>query len=810
MAFRPFDLSIPRLLWRDAVRALASTPSVTLLAIVTLTLGLGSAVAIFSIVNGVLLKPLPYHQPDQVVVVWESRIESNGEPNVVSPGNYLAWRDQNQVFQQMAALSFQMTGTMTGRGPATRVPIRLMSRELPELLGIRMGLGRPFTAEEDRRRSGVAIISHRAWVRRFNSDPEIIGHTATIDGEPRRIVGVMPAGVTVLDQDSDIWLPTGFDESSRTPRGRWIIVLARLKPGVSVEQAQSNMSLVATRLTKQWPDFDTNWTTKVIRIDDELVGGARRSLLLLALSAAVVLMIACANVAGLMLARATARARDLAVRTALGAGRRRLTMQIFGESALVSLGGGVGGVFLAFALLRSVVALVGDTNAVPRLADVSIDGTAVMISLALTALATIAVGTAPSIGTIRQDVVSVLAMGSRSNTAHVGARLRQVLASVQMALAIVLLIGAGLLARSVYRLLSVSPGFSTAHVITFALAAPGWKHDSPAKVVALYDRLLAAIRALPGVQTVGANMSLPLSGMGAATSFEVIGKPKPPVGNEPVADIRIIAGDYFRALQIPLRAGRFFGPQDGPSSRVIIVDEAMARESWPGQNPLGRQVKVTWNDDDPHTVIGVVGDIHPERLDHAGRATIYWPLTYDTRSTMGMVVRAAGEEAALVPAIERLVGSIEPDATVSDVRTMDGVVTRSVASRRLPMLLLVLFAVTALVLAAVGLFALVSYTVTSRRRELGIRMAVGAAARDLRRWVLAYALRVALPGATAGVLVSWLLARYLSELLFETSPTDVPTFASAALVLTAVVLIAAWLPARRAGRVDPAEILRAD
>jgi predicted permease len=301
-----------------------------------------------------------------------------------------------------------------------------------------------------------------------------------------------------------------------------------------------------------------------------------------------------------------------------------------------------------------------------------------------------------------------------------------------------------------------------------------------------------------------------MSGMGAATSFEVIGKPKPPVGNEPVADIRIIAGDYFRALQIPLRAGRFFGPQDGPSSRVIIVDETLARESWPGQDPVGRQLRVTWNDENAHTVIGVVGDIHPERLDHAGRATIYWPLTYDARSTMGMVVRTSTDEAALVPAIERLVGRIEPDATVSNVRTMDGMVTRSVASRRLPMMLLVLFAATALVLAAVGLFALVSYTVTSRRRELGIRMAVGAAAVDVRRWVLGYALRVALPGATAGVLASWLFARYLRELLFDISPTDIPTFASAGLLLTAVVVLAAWLPARRAGRVDPAEILRAD
>ena len=544
-----------RLALRDAGKTLAATPSVTLLAIGTLTLGLGSAVAIFSIVNGVLLKPLPYYDPDRVVVVWESRIDSNGEPNVVSPGNYLAWRDQNQVFQQMAAISFPMTSTMTGHGPATRVPIRLMSRELPALLGLRMALGRSFTSDEDRPRSGTAIISHRAWVQRFDSDTSVIGRSVTIDGEPRRIVGVMPSGVTVLDQDTDIWLPTGFDESARTPRGRWITVLARLKPGVSLDQAQSNMTLVAARLTKQWPDFDTNWTAKVIRIDDELVGGARTSLLLLALSAAVVLLIACANVAGLMLARATARARDLAVRTALGAGRVRLTLQILTESALVSLAGGIGGGFLAYALLQAVVMLVGDTRAVPRLGDVSIDGTAMMVSLALTTLATIAVGMAPALGTMRQDVVGVLAMGSRSNTAHIGARLRQVLASVQMALAIVLLIGAGLLARSVYRLLSVSPGFNTEHAITFELAAPEWKHDTPAKVVALYHRVLASIRALPGVRSVGANCWLPLNGMGAATIFEVLGKPKPPVGDEPVADIRIIAGEVLPHTRDPPQSG---------------------------------------------------------------------------------------------------------------------------------------------------------------------------------------------------------------------------------------------------------------
>ena len=579
---------------------------------------------------------------------------------------------------------------------------------------------------------------------------------------------------------------------------------------MTLAQAQANMDVVAAALERQWPQFDTHWGANVVPIEEQVVGGARRPLLLLGLAAALLLAIACANVAGLLLARASARRRELATRIALGATRARLVRQALVEAALVSGASGILGLALGKVLLRGFALLAGDTAAVPRLEWVTMDASVFAGAVVLVAATSLAVGLAPALAASGGDVAPALASGTRSHSAPASSRLRRGLVALEVALAILLLVGAGLLTRSVNRLLSVHPGFDRASVLTFRVSLPEWRYDAPPKLAAGFERVLADLRTAPGVDRVGACNFLPMTGLGAATSYTVIGRPAPPVGKEPSADIRVVAGEYFGALGVPLVAGRVFGGGDRAGGHVILVNERLAREAWPGMSPIGQTLRIAWRDDQPNLVVGVVGDVRGDTPDVPANPTIYFPHAFDPWPAMTIAVRTSAEPGALALTMQRRVAALEPDATFAAARSMDDVVARSIALRRLTMRLAGAFAGAAVTLAGVGLFALLAFMVTVRRREIGIRSALGARGRDITRWVVGQAVGAALPGAVAGLAVAWVGAGYLRDLLYGVGVHDPATFGAVATIVGLVTLAAAWLPARAATRVETTELLRSE
>jgi putative ABC transport system permease protein len=798
-----------RLELRDAWRALAAARGVSIVAALTLALGIAGATSIFTLVYSVLLRPLPYGAADRLTVVWETRRDRSVLTNSVSPANFLAWRDANRTFSGMAAVSLTFRATLTGRGgPAIELPMQLVSHELLDVLQVRPALGRGFLSSEDRQGSAVAMISHRLWQQRFGGDPGIVGRTMTLNGLPVRVVGVLPPGFAVLDDTIDLWAPIGFDASSRKPHGRWIKVVARLRPGVSITRAQADMVVIAARLAREWPDFDTNWGANVVSIEEQVLGAVRRPLALVGAAALLLLLIAGANVAGLLLARASARQRDMAMRMALGASRGRLIGQALVEAVCLTAAAGVLGFGLASGTLAAIVHLAGDAHAMPRLEGVRIDATAVGAAAAFTLVVALGVGLVPALAAGQHDIAFALAAGARSSAGRTATRVRRCLVAGEVALALVLLVGAGLLVRSVHQLLSVDTGFDSRQVLTFQLSMPEWIHDTPGKRSEAFAQLLAAIDRLPGVESSGAATWLPMTDIGAATSYEALGEEAPPVGLQPSADIRIVAGHYFQTLGIPLVHGRLFTQAD--RDHVLIVNEALANQAWPGADPIGRQLKVAWHDDRPNTVIGVVGDVLPETPDMAPRPTIYFPHAFDPWSTMAVAVRSEGDPAALLPAIQRLAGTLQPDAPLTAARTMDQVILRSISTRRLTMRLLAIFAAGAVTLCGVGLFALLAYTVSVRRREIGIRVALGAAKGDIVRWVLRDAARVTVPGLAVGLAAAWVAAGYVRELLFGIDAHDAVTFLLVPSIVAAVSLAAAWVPARVAAQVSAGELMRAE
>jgi putative ABC transport system permease protein len=796
---------------RDALRALVAAPQVTIVCVLTLALGIAATTAIFSVLDGVLLRPLPYRDPDRLVMVWEKKPSLGAFTNSVSPGNFIRWAERNKVFTGMAAVSLTFRTTLTGAGAPAELPLQLVSHGFLSLLGARPALGRDFLPQEDRRGSGVTIISYRVWQERFGGDQHVLDRPVLLNGQPTRIVGIMPRGFSFLDSTVDVWAPIGFGEESRTPQGRWITVVARLRAGVQLAQAQAAMDVIAAGLAREFPQFDTGWGINVVPLQEQVVGGVRRAILVLSAAVVLLLLMASVNAAGLQLARATAREREIAVRAALGARPARIARQLLTESTLLATAAATLGVATAWWALRGLVYLAGDSAAIPRLDELAIDRRILTGTLGIATATAAIVGLAPMLGAVRRDTAATLTSASRTGTARATARVRQLLGVAQVALAVLLLIAAGLVTRSVHRLLSVDTGFATEQVMTFRLAIPDWKHDTPPKRIAALERLLASIAAQPGVRSAGAINFLPMAGLGSATSYEALGRPKPPLGQELVADVRVVSGDYFRTMGIPLLEGRLFTDRDrGDAANVIVINQTMARRTWPGESAIGQRVKVAWTGEGLADVIGIVADVRPERLDGEIRAMLYWPHAYDPWSAMTVVARTAMSPESLARSVQQVVSGIDPDVAVSDVRSMDAVLARSIATRRLTMSLLVAFGSVALALAAAGLYALLSYSVAMRRRDIGIRVALGAASRHIRGWVLAQATRVVAPGIGVGLLLGWLLARYSRDLLFGIRPADPLTFAATAVVLSAVALVAAWVPARTASRVDPVETLRSE
>jgi len=802
-------------LWQDvrfAARLLLRTPAFTFIAVAALALGIGANTAIFSVVNTLILERLPYKDPARLVVVWERNLAHGSKNNVTSPANFLHWREMNRVFEDLAMVSLTFRTTVTGDGAAPEeLPVQYVTAALSPILGVPPQQGRLFAPPDDDPAAHVVIISDRLWKRRFGADPGIVNRVIQLNGRPQVVIGVMPPGFSILDKTVDVWQPIGFDRDARTTHGRWLTAVGRLRPGVTLAQAQDDMIRVHAELARIFPAADTGWTAGVVDLKNQLTGDVRPALFVMLAAVGLVLLIACANVANLLLARATARHRELAVRAALGAGRARLARQLLAESLLLSSVGGVAGLLLAWWATVGLRTIVAKQLPIPRLESVSIDAGVLLFTLGATMMSGLAFGLLPALTAARTTLTDAMKEGGRGGTSGRGARARNAFVIVEVALALVLLVGAGLLVRSFSALLNVDPGFDPSHTVTMKVSIPTSKYQEPERIKAFYDQLFEKIDAVPGVQAAGGTSFLPLNGIGAATGFAIVGRPKPEAGQEPVTDVRVATHDYFRAMGIRLVRGRLFGPMDaGTNVRRVIISDSMARKYWPDQDPIGQHIIVAWNDPGPDEIVGVIGDVREETLEKEVRPAIYWPPSRFAYPFMTVAIRTAGDPGGVVSAVTDRVHELDPNVPVADVRTMDEVRDISVAERRMTMTLLAAFAAMALLLAAVGIYGVISYTVTQRTQEIGIRMALGAQ----RGAVLSMVIRQALGLAAAGVLIggagALLLTRLMDNLLYGVRPTDPLTFFTVAVLLTLVAAAAATLPGLRATRVDPVVALRAE
>jgi putative ABC transport system permease protein len=795
---------------RFALRLLRRSPGFAFIAVAAIALGIGANTAIFSVVNGVLLKSLPYRDPSGIVVVWERNIPRGRDTNSAAPANFLAWRDGNHVFEQAAATGPVFGANLTGAGDPVEVRTQMVNAEFFPILGVNPELGRPFTREEDERHSDVVVISHRLWQERLKGQ-NIVGRPITLNGRSQTVVGVMPAGFFFLDRTVDVWFPIPFTAESREPHGRSLIPIARLKPGVSVAQAQAEMATIFARLTARWPDFDTGWTANVIPIQEQITGEVRPALVILLGAVGFVLLIACANVANLLLARATARQRELAVRSALGAGRSRIVRQLLAESVLLSAAGGVVGLALAWAGLRVLIASIGDQIAFPRIDAVGIDARVLAFTAVIALFSGMIFGFAPALTSAAVNLNETLKEGGRSGSVGRTGKLRSAFVVVEVALALVLLVGAGLLLRSFARVLSTDPGFSADHVMTMQLTLPSATYADDARRTRFWQGLLDGIRNLPGVTSAGTVSFLPMNGLGSATSFEVVGQPKPARGQEPVANIRIVNGDYFAVLGIPLRRGRLFTQREQQAENTsIVVSEALARELFPNQDPIGQKLQVSWNGDGPDEIIGVVGDTKMVSIEEQIKPAIYYPYSRTPYTFETVVVRTAGSPFGVTSSLIQAVRQLDAELPVSNMRPMTEVIARSLAQRRVVMALLAVFAAIALLLAAVGIYGVMAYMVSQRTQEIGIRMALGANRGGVIAMVFTHALRLAGIGLVCGLVAALALTGLLRAMLFDVRATDPLTFGLVAAALLAVASFAALLPALRATRIDPLTALRTE
>jgi putative ABC transport system permease protein len=795
---------------RNGLRQLVRAPGFSLVAIAALAIGVGANTAIFSVINTLLLQRLPYRDADRLAIIWEHNLPRDRKNNVVAPANFLHWRDMNQSFEDIAAVTVTYNITLTGSGEPEELATQAVTAELFPILGVGASLGRTFTSAENQPNTRVALISDRLWRRRFGADPGILQRPVILQGLAYSVAGVMPPGFSFLDKTVDVWLPIGFTAQSRTPRGRSLQAVGRLKPGIPIERAQEDMKRVAAELTRMFPDFNTGWTARVVSLREQLTGDVRPALYVLAFAVGFVLLIACANVANLLLARATARQRELAVRAALGAGRARLVRLLLAESIVLSLAGGLCGLLLAWWALGFLRAVAAERLPIQRLELVAIDGWVLTFTMATSLLCGLVFGVIPALTASGARLNDSLKEGGRTGSGARGNRTRNTFVVIEFALALVLLVGAGLLLRSFMHLLAVNPGFDPARTVTMRISLPSSRYGGDGQRAQFFARLFREVDRLPGVQASGAISFLPLTGLGAATSMVIVGQPTPPKGQEPVTDVRVMTHDYLKAMGVPLLSGRLFNDQDPADwKNRVVINETMARRHWPGEDPIGKRIHINW-DDAEDEIIGVVGDVKHAGLDADIRPMTYWPYQRNPYGAMTIAVRTAGDATQVTNAIGALIRQFDPDLVAAGVRTMEDVVASSVAQRRLTMLLLTVFAGAALLLAAVGIYGVIAYSVTQRTQEIGIRMALGAERGHVLRMVIRQAVLLAGVGIIVGGAGAFLLTRLMKGLLFNVRPGDPLTFAAVSAVLASVAILASYLPGRRATRVDPVIALRAE
>jgi predicted permease len=801
--------------WRDirfGVRALVHSPIFAVVTVLSLALGIGANTAIFSVVNGLLLRPLPYPESEQIVDVWHTPPQQSF-PGLdrfsVSPANYLDWKAQSNAFEQMAIYTYTGLSLSTSNDPLPLIGAAVSS-DFFSVLRTNAMQGRTFTPDEEQPgRDQVVVISHGLWQRAFGANPNIVGQTLTLNSRSFTVVGIMPAGFQ-LPREADLWVPLAWDDKERQTRSiHDYIVIARLKQSVSLPQAQAEMSTISTRLEQQYPEENSGWGAVVIPLREDLVGDIRTALLVLFSAVGFVLLIACANVANLMLARGANRQKEIAVRIALGAGRARLVRQLLTESVLLAVTGGVLGLLLAVWGSRMLVRL----GSLPNSGDIGIDTWALGFTLLVSFAAGIIIGIVPALQFTKSSLSETLKQGSgRTGGSPMKQHTRKALVVSEVALSLVLLIGAGLMIRSFWKLQNVDPGFDTSNALTMSVALTPIRYSEPHQQLAFLDRAMEQIRAVPGVVSVGTTTTIPLAGGGSTQPFSIEGRPTGTIAEQPMAQTRYISPDYFKAIGIPLRQGRFFSDQDRDNSvPVIIISEAMARRFWPGENPIGKRLTPSFHSKEgAREIVGVVGDVKARGLDSDASTMMYLPYKQAPRPFMSFVVRTSSNPESLVQPVSRAIYSIDKEQALTDVQTMDQVLMQSLSDRRFNMTLLLTFAGVALVLAAVGVYGVMNYTVTLRRRELGIRMALGAKASDVLRLVLRQGLTLTLIGVGAGLISAYALTRLMASLLYGVTATDYLTFASVSAVLIVVGLVASFVPARRATKVDPTIALRTE
>ena len=798
---------------RFAARTLGRSPAFTLAAVLCLALSIGANTAVFSILNAVLLRGLPYQDPEKIVMIW-NQFPGDGTPKLEwSDAEFLDLRERATAFSEIAATRPGLFN-LTGDGePELLVGVRV-SANLFHLLGVRAAVGRTFRPEEEQPgRDKVVVLSHGFWQRRFGSDPKVVGRRLLINGQPFTVVGVTPPEFYFRRKGRDLWMPLAIDRGALAARDdRWMEVYARLKPGFTEERAQADLAAVAARFRQDHPEAyppKSHYGITLVPYRDEVVGAIRPALLVLGAAVGLVLLIACANVANLLLARATTRDREVALRAALGAGRSGLIRQFLTESVLLAGAGGALGLLLAWWAVKAVVKM--DPGRVPRLDEVAIDGRVLAFTLLISLLTGVIFGLIPALQVFKADFVDALKEGSKGSAGAVRQLARRTLVVFEVAVALVVLVGAGLMMRS-YRLLQrVDPGFRTEHLLTLELYLPAAKYPQPQQQAAFFEQLLARLKTLPGVRSAGAVNAVPLGVVQWIGEVEVEGRPPAPGQLNPSAGWRVNSPDYFATLGIPLLAGRAFSEGDDErATPVVIVDHTVARNLWPGQDPLGKRLKMVgqgapeaWR-----TVVGVVGDVHHEGPETVSREQIYVPYKQFPSTFMYLVLRTKGNPVDVTAAARRAVQEVDANQAVYRVETMDEKLTRAMAWRRFYTLLLTAFATVALVLAMIGVYGVMAYSVAQRTREIGIRMALGARRQSVVKLVVGQALALTLFGAAIGLAAALGLARVVSSLLYGVTATDLTTFAGAALLLTALAVAAGYLPANRASRIDPMVTLR--
>jgi putative ABC transport system permease protein len=803
---------------RYAIRTCLRAPVFTMVAVLALALGIGANTAIFTIVHAVLLERLPYQDPDRLVAVWETSARRPGRSNTVAPANFIRWGERATVFDGLAGFA-ETRINLTDAGNPEELVAENVTAPYFSVLGVPPMLGRVFTPSESADpESSAVVLSGEVWQRRFGSDPSIVGRVIRLNGRPRTVVGVMPAGFrlflkagSLVGKPPDLWVPFVLPPAAREPRGRYLSSIARLKAGVPVAAAQSQMNALAASFAAEMPQFDTGWGVKVVPLHDELSGALRPALLVLSGAVAFVLLIACANVANLLLARGAARHREIAIRSALGAGRTRVIRQLLTESLLLGVLGGAAGLLVAQWSLAMLVAI--SPVDLTSLGRIDLNYSVLAFTGAVSLATAIVCGFAPAFEGARLDVQESLKDGARQVGGGVRhARLRQTFVVAEIALAVVLLVGAGLLLRSFDSLTRAGTGFDATNVLTMRMQLPAAKYPSDSKRIQFFKQLTSRVSAIPGVQAAGVVSYLPLAGLGAATNFTIEGEPPPSPGQDHVTDVTVCDDGYFRALKVRLLRGRLFTEREMlEQANVVIVNDALVRQYFPNEDPLGKRLTISMNDPNvPTEIIGVVADIKIVDLATPARPSTYWPHPQLAYSGMTLTVRTGADPRSFETLVEREVHQIDKDEPVSDVRTMEGWVSRSLAQSRFNSVVLAVFAGLAIVLAALGIYGVMAYAVSQRTSEIGIRLALGADQRTILRLIVGNGIRLAAVGLATGIVLALALTRTLASLLFGTRPTDPVTFAAVVAALGLVALLASYVPARRASRITPVEALRTE